>query len=185
MPNSDFYAVGVDFGAVLDFIFEQPGWILVESSSRPDMPLQRFSSTAAVLRAVDPNSHDVSFELYSPAMGGGIVEHAVRFTPGAVTEKAGRMDARGWGLIQLHLRSSRGGPIRPCNTGHNSERRARAWEVTYLAELGSVSQWNWREVERISRRLNSYIGGSRSASPAAEPSSQPLPKPSPTEPRSQ
>ena len=157
MPNCDFYAVGDDFGAVLDFIFDQPGWILVESSSHPDMPLRRFSSNAAVLGAVDPNSHETLLQLYSPAMGGGIVEQAVRFRPGAVLGKSGRMTAQGWGLIQLHLRSPREGQIRPSNTGHNSERRAHAWEATNLARLGSVSQWDWREVERISGRLNRYI----------------------------
>jgi hypothetical protein len=36
MPNVYFYAVRDDCLAIVDFIFGQPGWLLVESASRHD-----------------------------------------------------------------------------------------------------------------------------------------------------
>jgi hypothetical protein len=41
MPNCDFYAAGDDFCSILDFVFAQPGWTLVELASLPDQPLRR------------------------------------------------------------------------------------------------------------------------------------------------
>ena len=60
MPNCDFYAVDRHFAPILDFLFAQPGWVLIESSSRHDERLRRFRTRGgrgcdarAVLAAVD------------------------------------------------------------------------------------------------------------------------------------
>ena len=74
MANCDIYAAGDDFSRILDFIFDQPDWLLIEHSSRPDSPLRRFGSTYEVLGAFDLGGSDALFDLYSASMGAPVVE---------------------------------------------------------------------------------------------------------------
>jgi hypothetical protein len=157
MPNCDFYAAGEDFRRILEFVFEQPDWTLVELASIPDQPLRRFDSADAVLDAYDLRTSNALLQLYTPAHGGAIIEQRITFHPGAVGNAKGRTDSAGWGLIQLCLEREREGRIGLSHTNHNSEARARSWEPSYAHELGPVSAWNWTEVTRTSRRLNYFI----------------------------
>jgi hypothetical protein len=159
MPNCDFYALGADFVRILEFVFEQPGWALVESASRPDRPLRHFDSARSVLAAFDLETEDAMLQLHAASTGGAIGEHRIVYRPQAVAGAGGRTDSEGWGLIQLDLRASPGGPIRPSHTNHNSEARARRWSATLDDRLGPVEAWGWREVERVSGRLNRFMRG--------------------------
>jgi hypothetical protein len=156
VPNCDFYAAGDDFRRILDFVFAQPGWTLVELASIPDQPLRRFQSSDSLIAAFDLEQSDALMQLYTPDLAGGIIERPIVFRPGAVGDAKGRTDSAGWGLIQLFLSGGRDGNIRPSHTNHNSEARARVWEQTYR-DLGPVRAWNWTEVLRTSRRLNRHI----------------------------
>jgi hypothetical protein len=157
MPNCDFYAAGKDFRDILDFVFEQQGWTLVELASQPDHRLRRFDSTDAVLEAYDLTTSSAFLQLYTPALGGGIVERSVTFDKGAMGDAKGRVDSAGWGLIQLYLQGERDGRIGLSHSNHNSEARARSWEPAYRDELGTVSAWDWHEINRTSRQLNHHI----------------------------
>ena len=156
MPNCDFYAAGEDIRFILEFVFEQPGWMLIENASEDDMPLRRFYSTAEVLTVYDRAPATALLQLYAPEMRGPIMENRVIYRPGAVPGATGRTDARGWGLIQLYLAVADEQSIGLSHTNHNSEGRARAWEPHY-AELGPVDAWDWTAVTRVSRRLNYQI----------------------------
>ena len=174
MPSCSFYATGDDFGRILDFIFDQLGWALVESASRHDLPLRHFTSRSDLTDAFDLAVTDAYLLLHAPSMGPAIMERSITFKPGYVPGARGRTDAEGWGLIQLYLMAPRKGLIRPSQTGHNSAARSHAWESTAGGRLGPVDAWDWREVERISARLNRKIrslavgkDGSRVILPAA------------------
>jgi hypothetical protein len=158
MPNCDFYGLGDDFVHILEFVFEQPGWTIVESASRPDLPLRRFDSAPSVLAAFNLETEDAMLQLHAASAGGAISEHEIVFRPGAVAG-LGRTTSQGWGLVQVYLRASPSGPIRPSHTNHNSEARARRWSSTLVERLGPVEAWDWREVERVSGRLNGFIRG--------------------------
>ena len=157
MPNCDFYAVGQDVRAILDFMFDQPGWLLIEHASRGDMPLRRFHSTEDVLTAFDLERATAHLHLYTPEMRGAIMEQRVVYQPGAVPGPTGRTDAGGWGLIQFYLAPADEQSIGVSHTNHNSEARARAWEPIGADRLGPVDAWDWQAVTRVSRRLNYQI----------------------------
>ncbi|MEA2612820.1 MAG: hypothetical protein QOI52_779 [Chloroflexota bacterium] len=157
MPNCDFYAAGADFHGILEFVFLQPAWTLVELASIPDHPLVGFDSPEDLMDAYDLGRSDVRLQLYAATMGGGIIERHIALNPGAVGDAKGRTDSEGWGLIQLYLSGERDGQIGLSHTNHNSEARARSWEETVRDRLGPVSAWNWTEVARISRRLNHHL----------------------------
>jgi hypothetical protein len=159
MPNCDFYAAGEDFRGILEFVFAQPGWTLVELASVPDQPLRRFQSADPLIGAHDLPRDGAWLQLYSPDMGGNIIERHIEFNPGAVGDAKGRTDSAGWGLIQLYLVGERDGRIGLSHTNHNSEARARLWEPISMEALGPVRAWNWTEVARTSGRLNRHIRG--------------------------
>lgn len=160
MPNCDFYALASDLAEVLDFVFAQPGWSLVELASRHDQPLRTFHATSEVLHGF-PSFMDLSipehFHLYSEAMGGQVMSRRITFTPGAVPGATFRYDSHGWGLIQLYFGKLRDGRLSNCHTNHFSERGARKWEPTYADGPERVDAWNWREVSRTSGALNRFI----------------------------
>jgi hypothetical protein len=175
VPNCDFYAVESDFALVLDFIFDQPGWTLTEAFSRHDLPVRRFPTTGDVLRACSSASGDMTLLLHAPSMGGEITERWIAFKPGAAPGATGRTDADGWGAIRLTLARLHDQQVRPSNANHRSERRAIRWEAPYLEELGPVDVWDWREVNRLSGRLNRFIRGVAVGKSPAVPSRVILP----------
>lgn len=142
---------------ILEFVFEQPGWMLIENASRGHLPLRRFSSVEDVLSAFDLARNAAYLQLYAPEMRGSIAETPVTYRPGAVPGATGRTDAGGWGLIQFYLAVAGEHSIGLSHTNDNSESRARAWEPLYADRLGAVSAWDWSAVPRVSRRLNYQI----------------------------
>ena len=103
MPNCDFYASGKDCIAVLDFVFAQPGWKLVELGSLPDQKLRTFRSTAEVLAAHPIGKRATHFQLHAPDMKGRVTARRINLDPGAVPGATHRYTSEGWGLIQLYF----------------------------------------------------------------------------------
>lgn len=157
MPNCDFYALTEDCREVLDFIFEQPGWVLHELASQNDSPVREFRSVDSIMAAFRFCDTRLYFLLYAPEMKGKVVHHKVIFQPGAVPGASFRHDTRGWGLVQVYF-----GFLKPdasltnCHTNHNSESRALKWAANQT-ELTDVSGWDWQAVERTSSRLVRFI----------------------------
>ena len=157
MPNCDFYALADDCERVLDFVFEQPGWVLHELASENDSPVRTFSSTHAILATHPLCLRPLHFQLYSPAMGGAVLHRKIVLRPGAVPGATFRFSTDGWGLIQLYLGVLRkDGSLTACHTHHNSLTRAQRWTQT-VSDQGSVESWDWPAVSRMSGRLVRFI----------------------------
>ena len=60
-------------------------------------------------------------------------------------------------MIQLYLGGESELGLLHSHTNHNTEKRALAWATTSSDQLGSPAAWNWKEVTRISSRLNRFI----------------------------
>jgi hypothetical protein len=63
VPSCDFYALADDCQAVLDFIFDQDGWVLHELASRPGHKVRTYRSTADVSDAAALGTRDAHFQL--------------------------------------------------------------------------------------------------------------------------
>lgn len=157
MPNCDFYALAADCAAVLGFVFEQPGWTLVELASVPDQKLRTFRSTAEVRAAYPVGKRETHFQLHAPEMKGRVIARRINVNPGAVPGATHRYDAEGWGLIQLYFGAVRDGRLSRSHTNHNSLRRAQVWEPTVGGARDRVADWDFAAVTRISSRLNRFI----------------------------
>jgi hypothetical protein len=172
VPNCDFYALATDLVCVLDFVFAQPGWSLLELASRHDQPLREFHATREVLDAYptfDLLETSLDFHLYCPSMGGQVFRRRIDFKAGAVPGATFRYDSEGWGLIQVYFGRVRAGRLSPCHTNHNSQRRAETWEPTSRGQLGPVAAWNWDEVVRVSGRLVRFVRGASVAKLGSRP----------------
>jgi hypothetical protein len=174
MPNCDFYALARDHEAILEFVFSNPEWRLIEAYSVPDEDLRTFTSATAVLSAFDLTHEHAQLMLYAPEMRGRVSTQRIDLKPGSLGSAEVRYTIEGWGLIQLVLEAPRGGELRASHTNHNSQNRAERWAPTYPEDAKDVAEWDWSAVTRVSARLVRYVRklarekvGSRPVLPAA------------------
>jgi hypothetical protein len=159
---------------VLDFIFEQDGWVLHELSSRGDHDVRVFRATIDVCAAFSIGRTPTHFQLHAPEMGGRVQYRRITFDPEIVKGATFRYSTEGWGLIQVYLGMLRDdGTLTSSHTNHNSEVRAQTWSHTYRDDP-SPDEWNWAGVKRVSGKLVRFIRklavdklGSRPILPAA------------------
>lgn len=157
MPNCDFYALKDDMVSVVDFVTAECGCSLFELSSELGQEVREFRASSEVLSAFDIGSRHQNFQLYAPSMKGKVRFERIDFSRVEGDRPPFRYDTEGWGLIQLYFGALRDGHLGSSHTNHNSEKRASAWEPTYIDKLGAVSDWDWREITRISSKLNRWI----------------------------
>lgn len=62
-----------------------------------------------------------------------------------------RYSADGWGLIQIQC-DAKNLPLLDCRIAVNSQKRAIAWRDNY-PEMGDPGEWDWKVVEKHTRRL--------------------------------
>jgi len=180
VPNCDFYAAEQDILDVLRCVFELGDFRAFESYSNPGEDLVEFKNADEIARhfplgRCQGTSQSALLQLYPVSAGGTLQRRRIDLktrSPGAGA--AFRFSLDGWGLIQLQLGGVSDGGLFVSHTNHNSEARALKWEDTY-GDLGPAREWNWTEVIRASRRLNSKIRklavrkiGSRPVLPAAD-----------------
>lgn len=174
MPNCDFYALPPDSEAILDFVFSNPGWRLLEAYSEPDQELRTFTSIGDVTLAFDLTCQHTHLMLYAPEMRGHVAAKRIDLKPGALGSATFRYSLDGWGLIQLLFEAPRKNELAASHTNHNSQKRAERWAPTYPENARYVAEWDWAAVTRVSSRLVRHIRrlgaskvGSRPVLPAA------------------
>lgn len=181
VPNCDFYAAGQDLLDVLSVVFALGDCLVFEAYSPPGEDLREFKTVEEIrhryaLGLCEGRGPSVLLQLYAPSAAGAISRRRIDLKPqGGVTEARFRYTMEGWGLIQLQLGGVFDGGLVASHTNHNSKARAVNWENT-CPEMGPASAWNWAEVFRVSRRINTQIRtklsvgkiGSRSVLPQAE-----------------
>ena len=121
-------ALGDDVVPIVDFLFEQPGWVLIELASQ----------------------HENSQEMNAPWQA-----TRIDFNPGVGARF--RYDCQGWGLIQLYLHlKERRGRLDNCHSNHNSPTRASNWQA-HARELGHPDTWDFKVVTSMSSKPNRFI----------------------------
>lgn len=169
MPNCDFYALGPDCEAILDFVFSNRGWRLLEAYSDPDRDLRTFTSVDAVTSTFDLTRESAHLMLYAPEMRGHVTSERINLKRGALGNATFRYSAKGWGLIQLLFEAPRQNKLAASHTNHNSQSRAERWAPTYPEDAEYVATWDWAAVRRVSGRLVRHIGGLCAAKVGSRP----------------
>jgi len=167
VPHLAFYATSDDAALVMSFVLRD--WRVFETYSLPDEPLRSFASPLEVCDALENRGPaGLGLMIYSPSMKGEFIVERFELEPGAIPGKSWRERISGWGLIQMEFTGVRDDTLRPSFTNHNTERRARAWEGTY-PQLPPVGTWDFREVTRVSRRINRHIASIAVGNDGARP----------------
>lgn len=157
MPHLAFFAAPSDIVTVMAFVFAECQ--VFEGDSMPGMPLRRFTTPAEAKASFDERGPaGLVLMLYSPSMKGDFAIERFALNPGAVPGASWREKISGWGLIQMDFPGLRAGKLRRASTNHNSETRARRWAESEPG-LPSIDAWDFREVTRVSRRINHHIAG--------------------------
>jgi hypothetical protein len=150
MPGLGFYAAAEDFLPVLEIAFEDCR--VFESYSVPEEPLRSYWNPVQVRNEFERRGDVFGLELYSPSMKGPFTIE--RFALDPVTGHSWRETIGGY-LISLDFRSLQDGRLPPSLTNHLSERGARA--RARVSDLPAIDSWDFREIARISRRINRRI----------------------------
>jgi len=163
MANLDFYAVREDMLNLLKFIYAETDCRVFESYSRFDQSLREFTSAEQLLSAYDigrdphGNGHAVLLELWSPSVSSRVKIERIALNPQKCDGHTFRYNVTGWGLMQLYLGGEHDGAITHSHFGHNSLKRAQAWETTLIDEVGPVSEWDWDLLMKVSRKIQYHI----------------------------
>jgi hypothetical protein len=169
MPNCDFYALAPDCAAVLEFVFSNLDWHLIEAYSEPDQKVRTFTSLEAVMSSFDCARQAAHLMLYAPEMRGYVAPKRIDLKPGALGNATFRYSIEGWGLIQVYLETPRRNELRASHTNHNSQKRAERWAPTYPENARHVATWDWAAVGRVSARLVRHIRGLGAAKVGSRP----------------
>lgn len=163
MPNCDFFAACEDHRTILNWVFSLGDCDVYELSSGLDQPLKRLATMSeveehfAISSWAERSREALHFQIHPRSAGGRVQIERVELRPDKCQGATFRYTCSGWGLVQLYLQSvDRHNCLKNSHTNHMSEKRAAGWE-SQVPELGPVAAWDFQEVARWSRRLNTFI----------------------------
>ncbi len=153
--NVGFFAAEADERAVLDFLFSSTDARVFESYSRPDAELREFLSTDDLAVAFplgsDPhgNGNAILLQLWSPAVMRELSIRRFKLDPVHCDGHTFRHSIEGGGLMQLYFGGTCDRVLTRSHFGHQSQARAKAWEV----DVGV----NWEALKTLSNRIQYHI----------------------------
>jgi hypothetical protein len=158
MASLDFYAIEQDISDVLEFVLNETDCNIFESYSEHNKELREFKSISEVIEAYNSKSVGIFLlQLWSPSVSSKIVIKKIVLDPQKCNGATHRFSIAGWGSMQLYFGRIQNDEIEYSHFGHNSEKRARNWESTYLDELGSVDEWDWQLLKKLSGKIQYHI----------------------------
>jgi len=157
----DFYAVGADFDAVLNYVFKECACRVFESYSLPGEEIVEFNSTAEIsarypIGIFRSSGASVLLQLVPLSATALFSIRRLALSPDVNQGHSFRYAVAGWGVIQLYLGGEGPHGLVASHTNHNTESRARRWQDLYR-ELGSVENWTRPDIARISSGFNRFI----------------------------
>jgi hypothetical protein len=153
--NLDFFAAEADQRAVLDFLFSSTDVRVFESYSEYDANLREFCSTedlaATVRLGTDPggSGHAVLLQLWSPSAMRELTIRRFDLDPAQCDGRSFRHNIEGAGLMQLYLGGVCGQVVTMSHFGHQSQARARRWQVD--------DGVNWDALQKLSNRVQYHV----------------------------
>jgi hypothetical protein len=153
--NLDFFAAEADLRAVLDFLFSSTDVRVFESYSEYDAELREFRSAdelaATFPLGTDPhgNGSAALLILWSPSVMRNLSIRRFALNPAACNGHTFRHSIEGGALIQLYIGGVCERVVTRSHYGHQSQVRARAWEVD--------DGVNWEALKTLSNRIQYHI----------------------------
>jgi len=171
--NLDFFAAEADQRAVLDFLLSSTDVRVFESYSEYDAELREFRSTdklaATFPLGTDPhgNGNAILLILWSPSVMRDLTITKFALNPENCDGHTFRHRIDGGGLMALDLGGVCGQVVTRSHFGHQSQARARAWEVDDGVNWEALKTLSNRIQYHIRKRLAAGKAGSRPVLPQA------------------
>ena len=153
--NLDFFAAESDQRAILDFLFSSTAVRVFESYSEYGADLREFRSTDELAAAfpigkdLHGNGSAVLLQLWSPSVMRDLTIERFALDPAHCNGHTFRHCINGGGLMQLYLGGVCDRVVTKSHFGHQSEVRARAWEVD--------DGVNWEALKKLSNRIQYHV----------------------------
>jgi hypothetical protein len=155
----DFFAGESDKIEILKFIFNETDLQIFDLYSALDQEMEEYRSLKEITNKFDLINGDkfaCTFHLWSPMFDGEVIFRRIDLDPKRCNGHTFRYATDGWGLIQLYFGGSKDGSLFNSHIGHFNKAGALAREG--IPEfMGKADQWNWKEIEKMSRKLKSHI----------------------------
>jgi hypothetical protein len=159
MANLDFFAAEQDQREVLDFLFSSTDVRVFESYSEYSQNLREFTSTTELANAF-PLGHDlhgnsaaVLLQLWSPSVMSELAIKRIALDSKACNGHTFRYCIEGGGLMQLYFGGLCGEVITKSHFGHQSQVRAKKWNVDRGVDWDSLKNLSNRIQHQIRKRL--------------------------------
>ncbi|MBS1522362.1 MAG: hypothetical protein JST50_15285 [Bacteroidetes bacterium] len=144
---------------ILKFIFAETDLRIFDLSSEYGQKVSEYNSLEEITNKFDLVNGDkfaCTFHLWSSLFDGEVIFNRVDLNPKSCNGHTFRYDTNGWGLIQLFFGGLRNNLLYNSHIGHFNKAGAFAREGIPKF-MGRADQWNWKEIEKASRKLKSQI----------------------------
>ena len=155
----DFFANKSDKINVLDFIFKETDLRIFDLASPYGQEVSEYTTSTEIASKFDLEhgaQSSVTFQLWTERFGGDIQFRKIDLDPKYCNGHSFRYSTDGWGLIQLYFGGQKDSVLFYSHIGHFNEKAALKWETTTHFN-GKAKKWNWKEIERTSRKIKSQI----------------------------
>ena len=155
----DFFADENDKVDILDFIFKNTDLRIFDHYSPYGKEINEYKNTYEISSKFDlrkGGQFALTFQLWSPRFKGEIIYKRIELDPEKCNGYNFRYSVEGWGLIQLYFGGIQNNILHLSHIGHFSEKGALKWESTNKIN-GKISKWDWKEIEKTSRKLRYHI----------------------------
>ncbi len=160
--NFNFYAEKNDRKIILDFIFNETNWEIYDLYSSYGEEIVKYPTLEEIEHKIETEKRAGHFNIYSPDFGGEVIFRKVNLDPEYCNGYTFRYSSEGWGLIQLYFGKVWNNKLEYSTIKHNSQVRANNWYSTY-PEMANPDLWNWKEINKASRKLAYIIKKASSA----------------------
>jgi hypothetical protein len=157
--NYNFFADKTDKVRLLEFILDETDLRIFDSYSAYEKAICEYKRVSDITDKFDLENGGqfaLTFQLWSPRFSNKISFQKIDLNPNYCEGNTFRYTTTGLGLIQLYFGGIEKDTLNYSHIGHQSERRAIAWEGTNI-DGDRANNWNWKEIAATSRKLKSVI----------------------------
>lgn len=157
--NYDFFASRSDKVRLLEFLLGETDLRIFDSYSEYEKKAREYKSVGDITGRFDLENGGkfaVTLALWSPRFSERLFFKQIKLDPRRCQGSDFRYATSGLGLIHLHFGGIEKRFLNVSHIGHQSEKRAKAWEST-IQYGDRASRWNWNEIASSARKLKSTI----------------------------
>ncbi|MBJ2175555.1 hypothetical protein JBL43_14985 [Aureibaculum sp. A20] len=157
--NYEFYAEIEDKIDVLNYIINELELKIFDSYSKYDESIIEYKSVEEIINHNDLKNgteYATSFRLWHPIFSPKVLVEKINLNPEKCNGHTFRYAARGWGMINLHFGGLKKNRLHRSSIGHFNEKGALRIETSNHIN-GKVTDWNWKDISKISRKLKYQI----------------------------